>query len=141
VESRIPVFLKQPPVRIAFTLRSHNEKASKRPSSLLELFGRNKVGAVPAKPMSVEPTRITDASCSAPSNVKSEHVKQFRTSDVVDDAGCGPAFVDRDVDTTGAVTSAHVGHRVCVSGTKVGQDSVQAVTLREGGPAVETVEL
>jgi hypothetical protein len=69
--------------------------------------------------------RNTDATCSAPLNIKSEHVKNFRTSDVVDEGGCGPVFADRDVDTTGAVTSAHVGHRVCVNGTKVGQDIVE----------------
>jgi hypothetical protein len=70
-------------------------------------------------------SRNTDASCSAPFNIKTEHVKNFRTSDVVDDGGCGPVFADRDVDTTGAVTSSHVGHRVCVNGTKVGEDIVE----------------
>lgn len=111
----------QLPVRVPFTLRPHNEKASRRPSSLLELFGRNKVGAVPTKPMSVESSvpsgpRNTDA----PLNIESEHVKNFKTSE----GGCGAVFAGRDVDTTGAVTSAHVGHRVCVNGTKVGQDTV-----------------
>ena len=56
----------------------------------------------------------------APLNIKSEHVKNFKTSG----GGCGPVFAGRDVDTTGAVTSAHVGHRVSVNGTKVGQDIV-----------------
>jgi hypothetical protein len=68
--------------------------------------------------------RNTDVSSSAPLHIKSEHVKNFRTSDVVEEGGCGPVFADRDVGTTGAVTSAHVGHRVCVNGTKVGQDIV-----------------
>jgi hypothetical protein len=113
-ESRIPVLQKpqQLPCRIAFPLRPHNEKATKRPSSLLELFGRNKVAAVAAKPMSVPPGP-------APLSVKPDHVKKCRTSEEVEARECR-----WDAATTGAVTSAHVGHRVSVSGTKVRESIV-----------------
>ncbi|KDR21676.1 Microtubule plus-end tracking protein TIP150 [Zootermopsis nevadensis] len=123
-ESRIPVFLKHPSaapshlsLRGAFTLRSHNDKTITRPSSLLELFGRNKVAALPSKPMSVAsgPHKVFEStpdnsqtSCSSAFGVRTENV---RNCDAADEGRCW-----RD----GPVTAAHLGHRVSVSRTKVG---------------------
>jgi hypothetical protein len=59
--------------------------------------------------------RNTDATCPAPSSAKPEPVKNLRTTGDVNERECC-----RDVGTSGAVTSAHVGRRVSVSGTKVG---------------------
>ena len=83
---------------------------------------------MPAKPMSVESTRASvvsttrndaksDTSCAAASKIKPENVKNVRTSE---EARCERVVGEQDVNTTGTVTAAHVGHRVCVSGTKVG---------------------
>jgi len=127
------VFRKQPSTpaqshaRSGFSLRSH-DNTSKRPSSLFELFGRNKVGTVPTKPMPVESTRASvvsttcdgtksEISCVSASKIEAENVKNVRVSE---EARCELVVGELDVSTEATVTAAHVGQRVCVSGTKVG---------------------
>jgi len=139
-ESRIPVFLKQPsvpsqlPLRNTFTLRTVPTSArNDKPSKRLELFGRNKVGALPVKPMSTktsvvpaqqrsfEPTSGKSDACSATFCVKSDNVKNSRVSDIVEEARWQPIATSSPVfgDAVSTVTAAHVGRRVCVSGSKV----------------------
>lgn len=83
---------------------------------------------MPTKPMSVESTRASvvpaicsnaksETSCTVASKIKPENVKNARTSA---EARCELVAGELDVNTTNTVTAAHVGHRVCVSGTKVG---------------------
>jgi hypothetical protein len=78
--------------------------------------------------MSVESTRASvvsttrdgaksEVSCASASKIKSENVKNVRASE---EAKCEQVVGEQDVNTAGTVTAAHVGHRVCVSGTKVG---------------------
>ncbi|PSN50244.1 hypothetical protein C0J52_02372, partial [Blattella germanica] len=154
-ESRIPVILKQPspavpsqlPVRNAFNVRnsstSQNEKPSKRPSSLLELFGRNKVGALPVTTKVSQMSRGTSTKKSVVNTTQTitprteklnstfvipestfsgiEGKKKKRTSDLVWDPKItsSPVTEPKD-DATSPVTANHIGHRVCVGGTKVG---------------------
>lgn len=83
---------------------------------------------MPTKPMSVEPTRASvvsttcdgaksEISCVSSAKIESENVRNVRTSE---EARCEQAVGEQDVNTEATVTAAHVGHRVCVSGTKVG---------------------
>ena len=161
-ESRIPVFFKQPsapsqlPIRNAYAVRNlattsrpQNEKPSKRPSSLLELFGRNKVGALPVtakvNPMSSGNSTKTSVvtapqkssstfSIASPTTteklftVQSENVLsgseivRNRISDIAqhwDPKVTSSPSAEIKNDVTSPVTASHVGHRVCVSGTKV----------------------
>ncbi|KAJ4429189.1 hypothetical protein ANN_26192 [Periplaneta americana] len=132
-ESRIPVFRNKPtapslPIRNAFAgtrseaALSQNEKPTKRPSSLLELFNRNKVGALPVtaavRPMSAKASVVRSEECPHPP-------KNCRIADLLDDDTWQPNATssptcDVKEDASGPVTTSHVGHRVCVGGTKVG---------------------
>lgn len=83
---------------------------------------------MPTKPMSVESTRASvvsatcdgaksEISCVSASKIESENVKNVRA---FEEARCEQVVGEQDVNTEATVTAAHVGHRVCVSGTKVG---------------------
>ncbi|KAJ9598209.1 hypothetical protein L9F63_011113, partial [Diploptera punctata] len=173
-ESRIPVFGKQVPapsklpIRNAYAVRSQtnlshlqNERPNKRPSSLLELFGRNKVGALPVtakvNPMSAEnsaktsvaapPQMSTSFTISSPKHSAAtssqkasvstpEHTFIVSSEKILTRSGVGKSKIsdlendwgpnatssphNKKNDVTSPVTSSHVGHRVCVNGTKVG---------------------
>ena len=162
-ESRIPVFFKQPsvpsqlPIRNAYAVRSsapssrtQDEKVNKRPSSLLELFGRNKVGALPVtakvKHMSACNSTKTSVVTSpqkssstfsiiSPSEkivtAQAENILSgnniLRNSRLSGISDSGKPFATEGAstpnsnrsDTSSPVTASHVGHRVCVNGTKV----------------------
>lgn len=82
---------------------------------------------MPTKPMSVESTRASvvyttrdgaksEISCVPASKIVSENGKNVWASE---EAKCEQVVGEQDVNTAGTVTAAHVGHRVCVNGTKV----------------------